>query len=92
MEAVHPNRDHFYIQVVGVSPDRKGQGLGGRLMRHVTGLADEANLPVYLETSNEVNLGFYNRYGFELSEELKPPGGAPPVWTMTRPAPRPAAE
>ncbi len=87
MGRVHPKDDHMYIQVVGVSPSRKGQGIGGQLMRHVVAMAEEASVSIYLETSNEVNLGFYNRYGFEVAEQIDAPRDAPPVWTMVRPAP-----
>jgi ribosomal protein S18 acetylase RimI-like enzyme len=75
---------HYYVQTIGVDPERKGQGLGGELMRHTCQLSDREQVPTYLETSNEVNLGFYRRYGFEVREQVGTPGGGPPIWTMLR--------
>ena len=41
---------------------------------------------VFLETPFEGTHAFYRRLGFEHIAELRPVAGAPPVWTMTRPA------
>ncbi len=84
MDRVHPRDPHWYVFILGVHPDRKGQGLGGVLMRRVVELAERDRVPAYLETTNPVNLGFYARYGFEVADELTPLPGAPPIWTMLR--------
>ncbi len=55
IEKARPKWPHYYIQIIGVHPKHKGAGIGGNLLRHVLTLVDEAQLPVYLETSNEVN-------------------------------------
>lgn len=81
---LHIDAPHYYVQTVGVNPERKGQGLGGALMRHTCQMADRDRMPTYLETSNEVNLGFYRRYGFEVRDEIDTPGGGPKIWTMLR--------
>ena len=38
----------------------------------------------YLESSKEENLPFYNRFGFQVTEELTLGAGAPPMWAMWR--------
>jgi ribosomal protein S18 acetylase RimI-like enzyme len=86
LDRLHIDEPHYYLQVIGVHPDAKGRGIGGALVRHVVGLADSDRVPVYLETSNEINLGFYRRFGFEVAEEFACPGGGPMNWTMLRQA------
>jgi GNAT superfamily N-acetyltransferase len=81
---LHPPGPHVYVHVLGVHPESKGKGLGGTLLRHALSLAKEAGVVAHLETSNEVNLAFYRRFGFEVREELAHHGG-PPVWTLTTP-------
>jgi len=90
METMHITEPHYYLQVIGVHPEAKGRGIGGALVRHVVALADTDTAPVYLETSNQVNLGFYRRFGFEVVEEFRCPGGGPMNWTMMRPAAEPS--
>ena len=80
----------WYLGVLGVAPERQGQGLGTRLMQPVLERADREGLPVTLETGQPRNLPIYRRHGFEVLRELPPPEpGGPPVWTMRRPPRRP---
>ncbi len=81
---LHPPDKHVYVQVLGVHPDSKGRGLGGTLLRHALAMAREAGCVTHLETSNEVNLPFYRRFGFVVHEEITSHAG-PPVWTLTTP-------
>ncbi|MDF1822144.1 MAG: GNAT family N-acetyltransferase [Alcanivoracaceae bacterium] len=87
VQKVHPAQPHYYLQVLGVDPACQGQGLGHTLLAPMLRMADQRHTPVYLETANPDNLGFYRRYGFELTSELSLPAGAPPLWLMWRPAP-----
>lgn len=84
---VHPREPHWYLQTLAVRPDRQRQGVGSFLIGSTLERADRDALPVYLETTKDVNLAYYRRFGFEVVEELSVGGGAPPVWTMLR-APR----
>jgi hypothetical protein len=49
-------------------------------------MADEAGRPVYLENSNEKNLGFYRQHGFRVVGEFVPGKGCTPMWPMWREA------
>jgi len=86
MAEVHPTDAHLYVAVLGVHPERKGQGLGGALMRRAVERADEAGVPLYLETTNPVNLGFYGRFGLKVVGEHEGPYDSPTIWTLQRPA------
>ena len=81
----HPEEPHWYLPLIGVDPFYQGSGYGGKLMEHTLGRIDQDHLPVYLESSNPMNISLYRRFGFQVcgSYEL----GGKPIWTpMIRPA------
>jgi len=47
---------------------------------------DVDRLPAYLESSKPENVPFYERFGFEVIEEVIPTPGCPPMWPMWREA------
>jgi GNAT superfamily N-acetyltransferase len=63
-----PPEPNWYLGVIGVAPEKKGTGLGGRLMREYCARsdADAASKGVYLETGNSANVPFYRHHGFEV--------------------------
>jgi predicted acetyltransferase len=58
--------------------------LGGQLLKQVLKRADDEKVPVYLESSNPKNLDFYRKYGFEVTDEIVPIAGCPPIWGLFR--------
>lgn len=84
LEKVHPKEKHFYLQILGVNPDHQGKGVGSALLKPVLHICDREGYGAYLETSKEKNLGFYERHGFVVNNQVDPGPGAPPVWTMWR--------
>jgi ribosomal protein S18 acetylase RimI-like enzyme len=81
IDAARPKGATVYVHVLGVHPSHKGRGLGGALLDAALAMAARAEVPLYLETANPVNLGFYGRYGLSVREEMRV-GGAPPLWTL----------
>jgi len=81
LDAAHPREPVVYVHVLGVHPSQKGRGLGGVLLRAAFELARARAVPVFLETSNPVNLGFYKRFGLHVREEIRV-DDAPPIWTL----------
>lgn len=81
IDAARPKAAVVYVHVLGVHPVHKGKGLGGALLGAALSMAASAEVPLYLETSNPVNLGFYGRYGLKVRDEIRV-GDAPPVWTL----------
>jgi GNAT superfamily N-acetyltransferase len=83
VEVRHPAERHLYLAVLGVEPDRQGQGVGSALIRPGLDLCDRELLPAYLETGKEENLAFYGRHGFRVVDRIDLPKG-PPVWFLWR--------
>lgn len=79
-----PPKRHWYLNVLGVEPERQGQGIGGRLIAPILERADRRHVSCYLETGKEINVRFYEKHGFEVVREGNLPGGGPPWWTMLR--------
>jgi ribosomal protein S18 acetylase RimI-like enzyme len=77
---------HWSLWVLGVHPERQGQGLGGQLIAPILSLADRDGLPCYLETESERNVAFYRKHGFEVAHEGEIPGHAVRLWMMKREA------
>lgn len=84
IEAKHPHEPHYYLQFLGVEPDRQGRGIGSALMAPVLGRCDREGVPAYLEATCERNCALYERHGFAVVEELPLPGGGPSLWRMWR--------
>ena len=83
VEGAHPHAPHYYLAVLGTRPDRQGTGLGSSLLHPVLERCDHDGLGAYLESSKERNIPFYRRHGFEVTGEIRLPGG-PLVWPMWR--------
>ncbi len=83
-----PQEPHWYLAVLGADPAVQGRGHGSALLRSGLARADEAGLPVYLESSKPANLPVYEHFGFTVLDEVRLPGGGPALWPMRR-APRP---
>ena len=85
IEKRHPHEPHWYLQAIGTDPARQGKGYGGVVMRRQLAFADAAGMPAYLESSKETNIPIYKSFGFEVTGEIKLPGG-PTLWPMWRAA------
>ena len=55
-EKLHPKVPHWYLAVIGVEPERQGEGLGGKMLDVVLDRLDASHVPAYLETSTEDNV------------------------------------
>lgn len=60
------NQAYCHLWFIGVSPEIQGTGIGSKIMGEIKSLCKEKNLPIYLETSNERNIAFYEKNGFTL--------------------------
>lgn len=76
---------HWCLEVLGVDPDHQGSGLGSALVRTGVERADSIQSAIYVDTSAEANVGFYERFGFEVIEEMAVTDLDLPFWMMVRP-------
>ncbi len=73
---------HHYLTILGVDPDRQGQGIGGALLRPFLADADRDGVACYVETTRSRNVPFYERHGFVVADERNVEGV--PFWTFRR--------
>lgn len=59
-----------YLWFIGVNPLYQHSGIGSLLLKEVLADAEKKRLPVYLETSTEKNLPWYQRFGFKIYDKL----------------------
>ncbi len=79
----HPSSPHWYLALLGTDPSRQGLGVGGALIRAVTDRCDREGTAAFLESSKLANVGYYERFGFTVTEEVTIPRG-PTLWLMWR--------
>lgn len=85
----HPtDRPHQYLHMVGVSPERQGEGLGSALIGAVLERCDREGLHAYLEASSSRSRALYTRLGFHFTGKAIDLPDGPHLWPMWR-EPRP---
>lgn len=86
---------HWYLSLVGVDPKYQGQGLGGKLVRHLSVQADADKLPCYLQCTGLRNPKIYEKCGYvvvgnahEIACDADEEGSwaIPDFYSMSRPA------
>ncbi len=77
-----PEERHWHLGPLAVDAHLQGMGLGSRLMQVFCARMEAAREDAYLETDKEINVRFYERFGFEVvgeEEVLRVPN-----WFMIR--------
>ncbi len=85
IDAHLPKTPHWYLHIAGCDPAAQGKGHGGIAIRSGLARITGSGLPVYLETANPKNLGFYQALGFDLTDTWEVPRGGPRFWSLLRP-------
>jgi predicted N-acetyltransferase YhbS len=62
---------HLHLGPIGVDPSSQGLRIGGRLMDRFCTEVDRTKTAGYLETDRPSNVGFYQRFGFEVLKEIE---------------------
>jgi len=76
--------NHWYLQSLGVEPIHQGKGYGSLLLEHFIEKIATDSLPIFLETSTQRNVNFYERFGFQVMEEEIVPGTNVRQWYLLR--------
>ena len=87
IETVCQNRlqtDYWYLQVIGVDSPYQKQGYGRSLIEPMLARFSAQNLPCCLDTEEESNVAYYERYGFEVIETSIIPGTNNTCWIMVK--------
>jgi ribosomal protein S18 acetylase RimI-like enzyme len=67
----HPAGAFCHLWFIGVNPGYQKKGCGGDLLKHVIHRAEIKNRPIYLETSVDLNLPWYQRFGFDVFHTIE---------------------
>lgn len=87
MERSHPEAPHWYLPLIGVVPEHRRRGLGTALLHPVLRALDRDGAIAYLEATSWASARLYERFGFQVSAEIRA-GTAPPLYAMVRPSQR----
>ena len=79
-----PNKPHWHLDPLGVTPEWQGKGVGSQMMEFYCDIIDKKGIEAYHETDKEQNVPFYQRFGFEVIGKEKVNGAT--NWFMLRPA------
>lgn len=79
-----PAEPFYYLYLIVCQRAQQGKGLGAQLIEPTLHEIASKGATAYLESSNENNLSFYKRYGFEILDEVKLGNSGPSVWLMQR--------
>jgi len=85
---IHPMESCHYLSFIATLPQARGQGLASALIAETLSQADAEAMPAFLETADAAKVGFYRRFGFELTGQAQLPLGGPALNLMWR-EPRP---
>ncbi len=81
---VMQGQPHYYLWGLAVDPSRKRHGVGTALLQPFIAKADAEKMPIYLETHEEKNVGYYEPMGFALAHTDNIPRFELPIWCMVR--------
>lgn len=85
LKASAPEEPHWYLAMLGTDPAARGRGVGTGLLQAGLAQADADGVPVFLETMNSANIGYYERYDFRVVRAVNDPN-LPSTYCMMRPA------
>ena len=79
-----PAEPFWYLHMAGCDPAAQCRGFGTAAVRGGLERVSGGGLPVYLETANERNLGFYRALGFVVVQDWSVGIDGPRFWSLRR--------
>jgi GNAT superfamily N-acetyltransferase len=80
----HPKGPHWYLMGLATDPPKQRTGVGTALVRPMLERCDADHIGAYLETQKRINVPYYERFGFRVTQEIDLPRGGPHLWLMWR--------
>ena len=77
-----PDAPCAYLHFLAVEPGAQGRGLGGELVDRVLGHARADGVPLRLDTTNPVNVPFYEAHGLRVAGEGRLGPTGPVIWRL----------
>jgi ribosomal protein S18 acetylase RimI-like enzyme len=71
LNRLHPKESFWYLWFIGVDPAMQQQGVGSRLLQSIIAKSEGMKRPLYLETSVQKNITWYQRASFQLYQQLQ---------------------
>ena len=85
-EQLMKGQEHYYLWGLVTDPKAQGKGIGSALLKKLTDKADAQNTSIYLETHEQKNVSYYERFGFNLIHKDTIPNHGLDIWCMLRKA------
>lgn len=70
IKSFHPKERFSYLWFIGVSPEFQNAGKGSQLLNEIIRDSNAEGRPIYLETSVDRNIPWYEKHGFEIFQSL----------------------
>jgi ribosomal protein S18 acetylase RimI-like enzyme len=70
IKQLQPKELMYYLWFIGVNPEYQNEGIGSVLLSEIIEDSEDKKRPIYLETSTLKNLPWYQKFGFQIYNEL----------------------
>lgn len=65
------SKRYYKVKIIAIDKELRGTGAFRRLISPVISFCDKENIPMVLETHNNLNVGLYSHFGFQLVKTLE---------------------
>ena len=66
----YPHDNIAYLWFIGVDPEKQGRGIGSKMLAKIVEQNRATGRDVFLETSTQKNLPWYQKHGFKIYNEI----------------------
>ncbi|MBO9682086.1 MAG: GNAT family N-acetyltransferase [Flavisolibacter sp.] len=70
IKTLQPDESLYYLWFIGVNPEEQNKGIGSLLLNEIIRDAEQKNRTLCLETSTQKNIPWYQKFGFNIYNEL----------------------
>lgn len=66
----YPHHNIAYLCFIGVDPEKQGRGIGSKMLAEIIQQNRSKGREIFLETSTQKNLPWYQKHGFKIYNEI----------------------